>query len=80
MQTTFERAEEARRLLADEGLLSVLSDIQRDAAEVFLRPQSSLEEIATAHEMVRAVDVLRTALQARITDETIERKRDQHRG
>lgn len=78
---TFERADEARRLLADEGLLSVLNDIRQSAAEVFLHPAATPEDIAAAHEKVRAVEFIRNALQSRITDETFEqRKRDQHRG
>ncbi len=79
--TTFERAEEARRLLADEGLLSVFQDIRDDAASVFLSPSASPEQIAAAHEKVRAVDFIRSALQARITEEAFEqRKGNQDRG
>ncbi len=79
--TTFERAEEARRLMADEGLLSVFQDIKADAANVFFSPSATLEQIAAAHEKDRAVDFIRSALQARITEETFEQRRgNQDRG
>lgn len=75
------RAEEARRLMADEGLLSVLQEITQDAASVFLTPSATPDQIAAAHEKVRAVEYFRQALQARITNETFEqRKGNQHRG
>jgi hypothetical protein len=79
--TTFERAEEARRLMADEGLMSVFQDIRADAAGVFLSPAATPEQIAAAHEKVRAVEFIQNALTARITDETFEqRKGNQDRG
>jgi len=79
--TIAQRAAEARRLLADDGLLSVFDDIRQDAAGVFLSPSATPESITAAHEMVRAVEFIRNALAARITEETIEkRKGNQHRG
>ncbi len=79
--TIEQRASEARRLLADDGLLSVFNDIRSDAASVFLRPSATPDEISAAHEKVRAVEFIQNALQARITEETFEqRKGNQHRG
>jgi len=70
-----QRAAEARALLANEALLSVLSEIKDDATAVFLNPFSGIEEIARAHEGVRAVETVLAALNARIDAQTVEDKK-----
>lgn len=75
MSMITQRAAEARRLLADETLLAVLSEIQDEAAQVFLNPHSAIEEIARAHEGVRAVATVFAALQSRLDAQAVEDKR-----
>ncbi len=70
-----QRAAEARALLANEALLAVLSEIRDDAASVFLNPFSTAEEIARAHEGVRAVATVFAALQQRIDAQAVEDKK-----
>lgn len=74
MSTIKQRAAEARALLANEALLAVLSEIRDDAASVFLNPFSTGEEIARAHEGVRAVATVFAALQTRIDAQSVEDK------
>lgn len=74
MATIKQRAAEARVLLADEALLSVLNEIRDDATAVFLNPFSTGEEIARAHEGVRAVSTVFAALQSRIDAQAVEDK------
>lgn len=69
-----QRAAEARTLLADESLLAVMSEIKDDAAQVFLNPYSGIEEIARAHEGIRAVATVFAALQSRIDAQAVEDK------
>lgn len=69
-----ERAAEARALLANEALLSVLNDIRDEATAVFLNPYAAIEEIARAHEGVRAVETVFAALQQRIDAQAVEDK------
>lgn len=74
MTTIKERAAEARALLANEALLSVLSEIKDEATSVFLNPFAGIEEIARAHEGVRAVATVFAALQQRIDAQAVEDK------
>lgn len=75
------RAEAARRLLDDRDLCEVLAEIEQAAAAVFLNASSTMEAISAAHEKVRAVKTLGSALQSRLTEQAIQAKRkDQHRG
>lgn len=69
-----ERAAEARALLANEALLSVLNEIRDEATAVFLNPFAGAEEIARAHEGVRAVATVFAALQTRIDAQAVEDK------
>lgn len=69
-----QRAAEARQLLANESLLAVLSEIRDEAAQVFLNPFAKVEEIARAHEDVRAVATVFAALQTRIDAQAVEDK------
>lgn len=80
MQNVFEKAAEARALLEDSRLLAVFQEIEADAVSVFMRAGASDDEISAAHQKVRAVDVIRTAIQARIDKATFEQKKGQHRG
>lgn len=73
------RADVARRLMADEGLAAVLKEISDAAVAVFLNASSTDEAVMSAREGVRAVETIRNALQARITEQTIAVKRGQHR-
>ena len=74
MSNIKQRAAEARMLLANESLLSVLSEIREDATSVFLDPFADIEKIARAHEGIRAVATVFAALQARIDAQAVEDK------
>lgn len=75
MSIITQRAAEARTLLANESLLAVLSEIRDEATQTFLNPFAGIEEIARAHEGVRAVATVFAALQSRIDAQAVEDKR-----
>jgi hypothetical protein len=49
--------------------------IQHDAVGVFTYPNSSQEDIMEAHRMVRALDALRTKLEAFVADGKMAERR-----
>lgn len=72
---------EAERLRDDPVFVEILGEIEAAAIVVFRNPHASIEEISAAHTKVRAVDVIRNAIKARIDSATFaKRKKDQHRG
>lgn len=79
MSIATQRAAEARTLLGNRTLLSVLDEIREDATKVFLNSASPIESIAAAHDRVRAVQTILDAIQTRLDAETIEQKKGRHR-
>lgn len=75
-----QRAAEARSLLDNAVFSAVLSEIQKDAVSAFLRPTATPADLEGAHQKVRAVEIIMTALQSRLSDEAFADKKDQHRG
>ena len=74
------RAAEARRLKDDACFQEIMREIEDGAIAVFRNPVSAPDEILAAHEKVRAADVIRNAIKARIDAETFEQRKNQHRG
>jgi hypothetical protein len=65
----------AERLLNDETLRLAFDMIQDDAVGVFRHPNASQEDIMEAHRMVRALDALRTQLEAFVADGMMAERR-----
>ena len=81
MTDVYTQAAEARALQDDARLKSVFQEIEDDAVAVFKRALATPDEILAAHARVGAVEVIRTAIQARVDRAAFEQhKRDQHRG
>lgn len=80
MSEATRKAGEARALIADPVFAAVVKEIQEDAISAFLRPSATPADIEAAHQKVRAIATIQTALQRRIDDEAVEQKKDQHRG
>jgi hypothetical protein len=57
-----------------------MGEIEASAVAVFRAAHSTPEQILAAHEKVRAVDVIRNAIKARIDSATFEQRKNQHRG
>ena len=77
------RAAEAQALQDFDAFKAVSNDIEKDAVTAFLDPLATTAGIEAAHEKVRAVNVFRAAIQARIDAATFEKRKkdkDQHRG
>ena len=75
-----QRAAEARSLMDNAVFQAILSEIQKDAVSAFLRPTATPADLEAAHQKVRAIEFIMTALQSRLSDEAFADKRDQHRG
>jgi hypothetical protein len=73
--TPEQRKLNAERLLNDETLRLALDMIQHDAIGVFTYPNASQEDIMEAHRMVRALDALRTKLEAFVVDGKMAERR-----
>lgn len=73
--TPEQRKMNAERLLNDETLRAAFDMIQHDAVGVFTYPNSSQEDIMEAHRMVRALDALRTQLEAFVADGKMAERR-----
>ena len=74
------RAEEAARLLADEGLQAVLTEIEEGAHRAFLASRGDPEALTAAFRKVEAVQTLRAALQARLDAALFADNREAKRG
>jgi hypothetical protein len=73
--TPEQRKLNAERLLNDETLRLALDMIQHDAVGVFTYPNASQEDIMEAHRMVRALDALRSKLEAFVADGKMAERR-----
>ena len=80
MSLVKQRAGEARRLMADEVFQAVIQEIRDDATAFFLNADCDITELANAHMRVRATQIILDALHARLDDEALQDKKDQHRG
>ncbi len=80
MSDTEIKAAEARRLSDDLCFQEIMGEIEASAVAVFQAAHSTPEQILAAHEKVRAVDVIRNAITARIDSATFEQRKNQHRG
>lgn len=74
------RAAEARALLDDPAFQDVCNEIREDAKRDFLASGGDPDQMAAAHERVRAVETFEASLQARIAEQAMLDKREQHRG
>ena len=80
MSKVKEKANRARNLLASEAFKDVVAEIQDNAVALFLAPNSSIDDIAGAHERIRAVETFLSVLRSHIDDEYVEdKKEDRHR-
>ena len=74
------RANEARDLQSHHVFIAVMGEITDAAVALFCDANSGIEAISQAHEKVRAVQLVRDALQARIDAEIVEdHRKAQHR-
>ena len=80
ISTVRRKAAEAARLLADEGLGDVLTEIEEEAKAAFLASRGDPASLTAAFEKARAVSTLRQALQTRMDAAAIADKREQKRG
>lgn len=80
MTKSTERAAEARSLLGSQSFASITEEIRQEATQVFLSPHSTVEQRESAHDRVRAVQIILDAIQSRLDAETIEQKKERHRG
>lgn len=69
------KAARAKSLLQDEILQEAFSVVEENLLEVFRYPNSSQEDIMEAHRMVRALDALRTQLEAFVADGKMAERR-----
>lgn len=75
------RAAEARALLNDPAFQDVCNEIREEATAAFLGSGGNPDQMAAAHERVRAVETFEQALQSRIAEQSLLDKREQqHRG
>jgi len=64
----------AERLLADETFLDVVATIRADATGVFSNAKSGIDDIAEAHEAIRAVETILDEVRGRISTAQIQEK------
>lgn len=57
-------AAQVKVLRHDETLVRVISGIEDDAAQVFMNPSSSEEQILESHKAIQAVGILKRAFDA----------------
>ena len=79
MTDTARRAADARALLDDGRLTAVLDEIVEDAQRAFLASRGDPAALTAAYRKTEAVATLRAALQARLLDQAVADKREQHR-
>lgn len=79
MRDVYQRAIQARQLANYEPFKDIAAEIQDEAVKLFSDPSSGIDEIARAHEAIRAVDRFMAAIKARIDAETIADRKVQHR-
>ena len=79
MLDVYQRAIQARQLAEYEPFRTICDEIKDDAVKLFSNPASGIDQIARAHEAIRAVDMFTSAIKARIDAETIADKKDRHR-
>lgn len=72
MSKVYDRAGEARQLLENDCLKSLLQDIKDEAISVFSDASCDIDEIAVAHEKIKLVQLLYDTLQARLDAESVE--------
>jgi hypothetical protein len=76
-----QRAAEARSLMDNAVFQAILSEILEDAVSAFKRPTATPADLEGAHLKVRAIEIIKNALQARLSDEAFaDKKAVQHRG
>ena len=80
MSEVIARAEEARTLLDHPAFVAIMAEIQEDAVSAFLNPSATPADLEAAHAKVRAVEAVKAAIQSRLDAETIQNRKDQHRG
>ena len=81
MSNVYQRARDARELLENPTFKSIMDEIRQDAVALFVNASSCIDDIAKAHENVRAIETVLQAIQARITEEAMEnRKKGLDRG
>lgn len=66
MDSTTERAGDAKRLLADATFQNVVAELKEAAGKVFFNPCSTPEQIAAAHERIRGLHLIETELKSRL--------------
>ena len=65
-----------KRLMKDETLEDVLSEVIERQVNVFLTPESSTEERDDAHDIVRAIGKIQEYFDSVIDDEIIQNRRN----
>jgi hypothetical protein len=65
-----------KRLMKDETLEDVLSEVIERQVNVFLTPESSTEERDDAHDIVRAIGKIQEYFDSVIDDEIIQDRRN----
>lgn len=79
MNDVYEKAKKAEALLEHPDLLMLFEEVRKVATVTFLNPNSSVEQREAAHDKVRAVNVITTALERWISDAAVEAKKVRHR-
>jgi vacuolar-type H+-ATPase subunit H len=72
MSKVYDRAGEARQLLENDCLKSLLQDIKDEAVSIFSDASRGIDEIAVAHEKIKLVQLLYDTLQTRLDAESVE--------
>lgn len=72
MSKVRDRAGEARQLLENDCLKSLLQDIKDEAVSIFSDASRGIDEIAVAHEKIKLVQLLYDTLQTRLDAESVE--------
>ena len=65
-----------RRLMQDDTLQTVLTEIQSEAIAVFQNPNSEPERILEAHQAIQAVGILERKFDAIVADDRIQKDRE----
>jgi hypothetical protein len=65
-----------RRLMQDETLQTVLTEVQSEAISVFQNPNSEPERILEAHQAIQAVGILERKFDAIVADDRIQKDRE----
>lgn len=66
-----------RRLMRDDTLQTVLTEIRSEAIDVFQNPSSTPERILESHEAIRLLGLLERKFNAITADERIQNDREQ---